>query len=43
LTARFLDILTAGDIAYALDPGLLELRAGTGTLRFHAEYDWPPA
>jgi hypothetical protein len=43
LTARFLDVLTAGDIAYSLDAGLLELRSGTGTLRFQAEYDWPPA
>jgi hypothetical protein len=41
-TARFLDIMTAGDIAYTLDPGLLELRAGTKTLRFQAGYDGPP-
>jgi hypothetical protein len=43
LTARFLDVLTAGDIAYTLDPGVLELRAGTGALDFRAEYDGPPA
>jgi hypothetical protein len=41
-TARFLDVLTAGDIAYTLDPGRLELRAGARTLRFQAEYDGPP-
>jgi hypothetical protein len=41
-TARFLDVLTAGDIAYMLEPGVLELRTGTKALRFQAGYDGPP-
>jgi hypothetical protein len=37
-----MDVLTAGDIAYTLDPGVLELRAGANALRFQAGYDGPP-
>jgi heat shock protein HslJ len=41
-TARFMGVLTAGDITYTLDTGLLELRAGTEVLRLDAQYDGPP-
>ena len=37
-TATFMAVLSAGDIAYTIEPGVLELHAGSSVLRFEARY-----
>ncbi|HET9755601.1 MAG TPA: META domain-containing protein [Candidatus Limnocylindrales bacterium] len=43
LSARLMSVLTAGDLRYTLDTGLLELRAGTDVLLFQAQFEGPPS
>ena len=37
-TATFMAVLSAGDIAYTVEPGVLELRAGSSVLPFQSRY-----
>jgi heat shock protein HslJ len=42
LTARFMSVLSAGEIQYSLRKGELDLRAGAEVLPFGAQYEGPP-